>query len=319
MKRHAHVLAAVSLVSLLLANADAAAATAQRTFVASSGNDANPCTLALPCRGFAAAVAQTSAAGEVIVLDSAGYGAVAITQSVSIIAPSGVYAGISVPPTGSATGVLIATAGVEVVLRGLTINSTGGTYGVRMTSGAKLTLEDCVISRFATDGTAKAVSIETPAFVSITGASLRDNDKGILAGYGAIVNIANSQVLRSGHEGIQLYDGPSFTSTGIYISDVIVTGNGAAGTTYCIDNEPTVSATGLIAATRVAVNSCVYGFSNEPLAGATGTMIVSHSIATSSGVGFFNNATGTFESLGDNQVSRNGTDSMGAITVTGAH
>jgi hypothetical protein len=52
----------------------AASATIQRTFVASTGNDANPCTLAQPCRGFARAVSQTSPSGEVIVLDSAGYG-----------------------------------------------------------------------------------------------------------------------------------------------------------------------------------------------------------------------------------------------------
>ena len=44
-----------------------------------------------------------------IVLDSAGYGPVTITQSVSITAPPGVFAGISVPNTGNATGVLIAS------------------------------------------------------------------------------------------------------------------------------------------------------------------------------------------------------------------
>ena len=60
-------------------------ATAQRTFVASTGNDTNPCGLAQPCRGFARAVSQTSASGEVIVLDSAGYGPVTITKSVSLI------------------------------------------------------------------------------------------------------------------------------------------------------------------------------------------------------------------------------------------
>jgi len=64
-----------------------AAATAQRTFVASTGNDAAPCSLAQPCRGFARAITQTNAGGEVIVLDSAGYGPVTITKSVSLIAP----------------------------------------------------------------------------------------------------------------------------------------------------------------------------------------------------------------------------------------
>ena len=75
-----------TLAMTALAAADAAA-TAQRTFVASTGNDANPCSLAQPCRGFARAFRQASP-GEVIVLDSAGYGLVTITQSVSLIAPA---------------------------------------------------------------------------------------------------------------------------------------------------------------------------------------------------------------------------------------
>jgi hypothetical protein len=62
----------------------------QRTFVASYGVDTNPCSLTQPCRTFAAAVALTSTNGEVIVLDSAGYGSVTISQPVSIVAPPGV-------------------------------------------------------------------------------------------------------------------------------------------------------------------------------------------------------------------------------------
>jgi hypothetical protein len=72
---------------------------AQRAFVASYGTDVNTaanCSLASPCRGFAAAATVTDANGEIIVLDSAGYGPVTITKSISIIAPAGVYAGITV-------------------------------------------------------------------------------------------------------------------------------------------------------------------------------------------------------------------------------
>src|SRR5262245_34837012 len=68
---------------------------AQRTFVASTGSDANPCTLTAPCRSFATAIANTSPNGEVIVKDTAGYGPVTITKSVSIVSPPGVYGGIA--------------------------------------------------------------------------------------------------------------------------------------------------------------------------------------------------------------------------------
>src|SRR5439155_15852306 len=48
-----------------------ASGSAQRTFVsANHGNDANPCPVTLPCRNFAAAIAQAAPGGEVIVLDS---------------------------------------------------------------------------------------------------------------------------------------------------------------------------------------------------------------------------------------------------------
>src|SRR6266568_4863825 len=102
-----------------------ATALAQRTFVsAAGGNDANPCTLTLPCRNFQAAIAQTASGGEVIVLDSGGYGTVTISQAVSLIAPPGVYAGISV---FSGAGITVSAGASDVVvIRGLTLNGLGG-------------------------------------------------------------------------------------------------------------------------------------------------------------------------------------------------
>jgi hypothetical protein len=59
----------------------------------------------------------------VVVLDSAGYGAFAITQAVTVQAPPGVYAGISV---FSGDGITINAGGSDtVILRGLTVNNQG--------------------------------------------------------------------------------------------------------------------------------------------------------------------------------------------------
>jgi len=116
---------------------------AQRTFVASTGDDANPCSLAQPCRSFAAAMTLTNSGGEIIVVDSAGYGPVAIAQSVSIIAAPGVYAGISVF-TGN--GVTITGIGSRVRLSGLTINGQGGDIGVHFQQGSKLAMDHCTMS-----------------------------------------------------------------------------------------------------------------------------------------------------------------------------
>src|SRR5499427_9857088 len=80
-------------------------ALANRTFVSGSGNDANPCSLAAPCRSFAGALAQTNPGGEIAVLDTAGYGAVTIAKAISIVNQDGVEAGVTA--TGGADAITI--------------------------------------------------------------------------------------------------------------------------------------------------------------------------------------------------------------------
>jgi hypothetical protein len=137
------ILTLLSIVCSMCVFVGESAATAPRTFVASNGSDANPCSIAQPCRGFARAITQTSVGGEVIVLDSAGYGTVTISQSVSIIAPAGTYAGITV---ASGDGVTVNGPGATVVLRGLSITGQGGSNGIIMLQPGRLQIESCVIS-----------------------------------------------------------------------------------------------------------------------------------------------------------------------------
>ena len=137
MQCRTYALAAIAFALSLFAAAGTAA-TAQRTFVASTGNDANPCSIAQPCRGFAAAIVRQSGRRGY----RAGFSRVrprarTISQSVSIIAPPGVYAGISV---FSGDGVTVSAGATDkVLLRGLTINGEGGTGGIRVTSGKEST------------------------------------------------------------------------------------------------------------------------------------------------------------------------------------
>jgi len=132
------------VAACVLTLSSGARAQAQRTFVASTGDDANAlCTFAQPCRSFGAALTQTNSGGEIIVLDSAGYGPVAIAQSVSIIAAPGVYAGISV---FSGNGVTITGVGSRVRLSGITINGQGGDIGIHFQQGSKLAVDHCTMS-----------------------------------------------------------------------------------------------------------------------------------------------------------------------------
>jgi hypothetical protein len=147
----AHSILAASACLLALGPANAAV---QRTFVASYGFSANTafnCSIAYPCRAFSEALSATASGGEVIVLDSAGYGPATITQSVSIIAPPGVYAGISV---STGFGILINAAGINVALRGLAINglSPSSSDGIRVGTAGSVEIDRCVITNVGGEG-----------------------------------------------------------------------------------------------------------------------------------------------------------------------
>src|SRR3712207_4335153 len=85
-------------LALFIASSTAQAQTAQRTFVSTTGSDANTaslCSAANPCRSFGAALGVTNTNGEIIALTSGGYGPVTVNKGVQITAPTGVYAAIT--------------------------------------------------------------------------------------------------------------------------------------------------------------------------------------------------------------------------------
>ncbi len=209
--RHLVVLLAAACLPAL------ASATAQRTFVASTGSDANACSIAAPCRGFAAAVAETSPGGEVIVLDSAGYGIVTIAQPVSIIAPPGVYAGISV--FTATDGIVVNAANFDrVVLRGLTINGQGGDRGIVVTNG-QVHIEDCTVSGMANDG----IRVDGNTSVHIARTLVRSNSEGLhVAGGNPEVHVTDSRFTRNLLNGI-------LVEAGMFDATRIVSENNARG------------------------------------------------------------------------------------------
>lgn len=214
-------------LALLLEMTDAGA-TAQRTFVASYGSPANTafnCSIAKPCRQFSDAIGVTTAGGEVIVLDSAGYGPVTITQSVSIIAPPGVYAGISV---FSGDGVTLGTAGLNVTLRGLTITGLGGANGIHVTDGATIHVEDCTVTGFTATSTSAGINISAAAEVVISNTSAVRNYVGIVLDGGAKVQVSNSNISFNSLHGV-LMAGPSNATTLLTVSESVASGNSFCG------------------------------------------------------------------------------------------
>lgn len=158
------------VVCLLLAAAPLATAQ-NRTFVSSTGVDTNPCTVALPCRTFAAALLVTPAKGEILALDTAGYGQVTITRSVTIDG-NGTRSSISgasvVPVTINDP---LGTA--EVRIRNIAINGIGGgTDGIRFQAGLRLTLDDVSIAGFTGKGI--HVSTNLGSFLTMKDVSVED-------------------------------------------------------------------------------------------------------------------------------------------------
>src|SRR6266536_4179880 len=154
------------------------AAAAQRTFVHSSplGNDGNaalspPCTQAAPCRTFAIAIGVTDPGGEIVALDTAGYGSVTINKSIKILAP-GVYGGISVlggvvTPT---TGIVINAGDTDdITLRGLDITGIPSAaplplIGIDIQNAGAVHVQSTSISGFGSAGGA-CVRVDSLHFV----------------------------------------------------------------------------------------------------------------------------------------------------------
>jgi len=190
---------------------------AQRTFVSGNGSDTNPCSISAPCRGFAQAIAHTDPDGEILVLDSAGYGPVAINKSVSITSPPGVYAGITV---FSGDGVVVGGPGIKVVLRGLSINGQGGNRGIFYTFATELVVERCAISNMMQDGVAIAYGGE----VTIVDSVIRNNGgDGISVTLNPRLTVLRTRVEQN--QGFGIIFAPNFGGATLSIIDAYVASN----------------------------------------------------------------------------------------------
>jgi len=163
----------------------ASAASAQgpvRTFVASTGSDANPCNRTAPCRTFQAAVDAVAAGGEVVALDSAGFGSnVSITKSVSIIASPGIYAGITVF-SGVGIDINAGAAQDTIILRGLTVinqSFANLNIGIHLKTGRVLHIESCIVSGFKNGGFGVNFEPTDSSDLEVKDSIIRDGSTGI--------------------------------------------------------------------------------------------------------------------------------------------
>ncbi|PYQ59703.1 MAG: hypothetical protein DMF58_10700 [Acidobacteria bacterium] len=260
-----------------------------RTFVsASSGNDGNQCTLAAPCRTFTAALAQTDSKGEIVALDSGGYGTVTIDRSVTITAPAGIYAAMA-PSTGTAITVAAGASDI-VTLRGLVVNGLGSAYrGIDFTSGSQLRVEHCLIEGF-TNAALNGSPDNSDLYVIDTVA--QNNAYGFI--YGTLgANGARGIFVRSRAERSGYGFAPSANSSATIIDCV------AVGNVYGFYSGATGSSVMNVDRSVSAYNT--YGVETFGVSRIRNSLIT----ANTTGISTF---TGSTISLGGNSVTGNGTD-----------
>ena len=182
------LLVTIAASTITLLAAVPAHAQATRTWVSGVGNDADPCSRTAPCKTFAGAISQTIAGGIINCTDPGGFGSLTITKSIEIDClntKAGVLA-------SGGNGFNIDTAGITVVLRGLSIEGNGttpGMVGVSITQSATVHIEKCTIRGFRTSPGA-GIRISTTAgnpTVNISDSHITDNGTG--AGGAGILSI----------------------------------------------------------------------------------------------------------------------------------
>ena len=294
----------LTFISVLVA---ASAFGAQRTFVATSGADSSlTCALTAPCRGFAKALTLTDPGGEIVVLDSGGYGSVTVNKNVTINSPAGVYAGISVF-TGN-DGVVIAAPASKVVLRGLTINGQGGNTGIRVQAG-EVHIENVVVSNMLQAG----IGVESGSSVRLSGVVARSNNDGLLVvpTVNLSVLVRDSEFSNNATSGIGIFTPSLGTGALVTVERSSATRNGTGMT---VGAGATSTAT-LVVTQSVSSENGGAGVSSS---GAGATVFVRESAITRNNIGLQQANSGVLTACGANLLVANGTAQSGSINVNAA-
>lgn len=276
----------LGLVVVLCLPMTSAYAQASRTWVSGVGDDANPCSRTAPCKTFAGAISKTAAAGEIDCLDPAGYGAVTITKAITIDCKHSLG---SVLVSGTNGIVVAAGANDKVILRGVVINGIGtGINGIRFLAGKQLTLEQCAIYGFTTNGLDIALTAAASVFVNQTlitevGA---DGIHAVTTAGAVSINVSNTV--------IQAPAGDGFEAAGGVVAAITNTVVGAAGG----------SAINASSASQVNIDTSTLDNNNIAVTSAAGTGVrVANNSLYNNGINFNILSGGTVVSAGNNRIT----------------
>ena len=269
-----------------------------RTFISANGVDTNTCARTAPCRTLQVAHNKTTAGGEINMLDPAGYGTVTITKSISIVNDGVGSAGILVPLSG--VGITINAGDSDKInLRGLIIEGAGvGLDGIFTTSGASLTIENCVIRNLTNVGiqyapaVASTLSVSSTFFADIGGIGINVSPSGTGAVKAVLSHI---EVHNSGGAGVQIYGGISTGTLDATVADSVSTDNQYG---LWVQTALSQAVTNVMVARSAFANNSVTGIT---VLGIGATLRLSRSTVTGNANGWI----GPVQSYGDNYINGN--------------
>jgi hypothetical protein len=276
-----------------------------RTWVSASlGNDSNPCTRSSPCLTFAAALAQTTAGGEIDVLDPGDFGAVTITKAITFDGGGG-EAGIMTSPGTS--GIVISAGATDVVnLRGLTLDGLNASLsGVQINSAAKVNIEKCVIQEFSGSGQLAGIFViptSGAVNVHIDDTNIVNNNAGVIvkptSGATTNVIIERSHIDNNMGGGVRV-DGTSGGTSHVAIAESTISFNASNGV-VAVSGGGTVN----VDLARVTIsNNGLAGIQANQGAGGAAVATVGGSVLSANGSAWSILGGATLLSFKNNQIT----------------
>ena len=290
-----------------------------RAYVASYGNDANPCTVASPCRLLPAALNAVADKGQIWMLDSANFnaGTVNVTKSVKIEALPGQIA--SIVPVGGVPAMII-SPDLTVSLRNISMVTNAnnpGTDGIQMTTGV-LSVEDSVFEVVSPSRTVNAIFVDGAGTVSVHHSLFRNGGVGIWVQGDGKADVSGSKFFDLATAGVFVSSGVAGTKNVANVRDSYFSG----GFTSVWSQGDGATSSSRITVVGCSTSNMQIGVLVQVVVqGGTAVLTVGNSTITGNTLyGMFNGGSGgTFETLGNNVLRGNGTASVGPITtITGS-
>lgn len=308
------VLGLAAMLGVAIAGVEPAAAQNNRSFVSQQGLDTNNCSLTAPCRSFQVAVNNTNPGGEVVALNSAGYGTVTINKAITI---SSIGVEGAITTTTGQTGITIAAGTSDAVrLNSLTLIGGGvGATGISVTTAGSVILQDCIVTGFTGDGvtfspnSASTLTVGGGIFANNGGNGLTIAPSGASAVYAFVGGDGGVPVFTANTVGV-LVNGSGVTQgVGLHATLSI---NANRNTSHGIEFESANfegSVFGMVTETNSVNNAGDGLFATSSSDARNVTVYVDRLQASGNAIGWATGGGGAFiESYGNNHVNGNGSD-----------